>query len=871
MNEVGPPRFIFQFLRWFCPDHLYEEIEGDLIQRFNRDSTKYGTARAKLLLIVNTIRFFRLGILTRNRFNYTFTRNLMIRNYARLIVRQAQRNKVASGINIIGLTLAIIVCLLIAQFVSFEYSFEQFNKNVDRTYRINLYNTQNGVYTGTSSATVPGLAFSMRQSIAGIESITRISSRIRAVVSNAERKLEDREDNIVFADPSVFDVLGLDLVDGNKITALHETKSVVIAESIAMKYFGSVTVAGKVLEFGFNNNNLESSPYQIQGVFKDLPANSHLNFQILLPPDNEKAWNENWSWSDVTTYVVLSPGIDPSSFDHGLAEIVKQHHQDGSGDKYLLEPLSDIRLHALNGSGRSELVNFFTTLACIILLLAWFNYTNLATARFIERMKEIGVRKLIGASRGQLITQFLTESFFYNMLSFVIAVILFFISWPYVTGYLNQNIPVTLFKDRSLWAASAAFIFISTLCAGLYPSLYLSSFKPLSSLKGMVEGVGDRSTLRKIIVTLQLAVSMALATAVIAIQQQIEFMRNQDLGIEIDQTMIIEDALVTDSKSIEKYETVKNQILNLSAVKGVTNASSFPGREIDWHRTDIFLGEENVGLRYDSRIISIGTEFLNVFGVELLAGRNFNSAIESDKKAMLMSEEASRMFGFPSYQDAIGKIIFIGSRRFEVIGVTKNYHYRTLQTKIEPLLYMQSYPRGPAFAVKIAPDQLDEIIPKLKAIWEEGYPGNVFRYFFLDDFFDSQYKSQIELGSIVTALTILAIIIACSGLFALSVYSVGQRTKEISIRKILGASISNVVMLLSRSTLMLIAVGGVLTVPVMYYGVSVWLNDYAYKMSLRGWMFILPVIAILLLVLITISFHTVMAARRNPVENMRHE
>lgn len=794
----------------------------------------------------------------------------MLKNYTRLIVRQVGRNKIVSGINLIGLTLAITVCLLIAQFVSFEYSFERFHKNADRTYRINLYNTQNGIHTATSSATVPALTYSIKQSIPGVENIARVSSRARGVVANRERQIQDREDNIVFADPSLIDVLGIEFIDGKEET-FGMPNTVLISESVAWKYFGTIDVTDGILEFGFNNNSLESTPYEVKGVFKDLPSNTHLNFQIILPPSNEQAWNENWSWSDVRTYVVLSPGIQPSSMATGLAEIVKQHHQDGAGDRYLLEPITDIRLRALDGSGRASLVNFFILLGSVVLLLAWFNYTNLSIARFLERMKEVGIRKLIGANRSQLVTQFLTESFLYNVVSYALAAVLFLIFWPHISAYLNQSIPLTLFNDPLTFLVIIMFVLLSTLFSGLYPSLYLSSFKPISSLKGVVTGLTDRSSVRRIIVTLQLSVSIALVTAVMVIHRQIEFMRSQDLGIAIDQTLVIEEALVTDARSIEKYETVKNEMLKLASINGVTNASSLPGREIDWHRTDIFLEQENAGFRYNSRIIAIGTEFLELFGVQLVAGRNFDPVIESDKKSLIISEEASRMFGFSNYQDVLGKIIFIGSRKFEVIGVTKNYHQRTLQSRIEPILYMQSFPRGPAFALKVIEGEIEDTISKLKKIWESNYPGNVFRYYFLDEFFDRQYRVEIQIGDIVTALTMLAILIACSGLFALTIYSVGQRAKEISIRKILGATISHVVVLLSRDTLILIAIGGLLAIPIIYYGVTLWLSGYAYKMTLDLWMFTVPCVTVLLLVMVTTSFQTISAARRNPVENMKHE
>jgi putative ABC transport system permease protein len=461
--------WIFWFLRAFCPDHLYEEIEGDLIQRYNRDVVTRGARSAKRKLILNAIQFFRPGILTRNRFNYNHKRNLMLRNHSRLIVRQFGRNKIVSSINLIGLTIAITVCLLVGQFVVFENSFEQFNKNVDRTYRVNLYNTQNGLHTGTSAATVPALAYNMEQGIPGIENIARVSSRMRGVVANTETELEDREDNIVSADPSVIDVLGLDLISGDKHNILRDPKKVLISESIARKYFGNEFVTGRVLDFGFNNNSLEFTQYQIEGVFKDVPSNSHQHFDIVLAP-NEQQWSETWAWSDVTTYVVLSPGIQPSTLDDGLASIVTQYHQDGDGDRYLLEPLTMIRLHAMDGTGRATLVNFFTLLAAAILLLAWFNYTNLSTARFLERMKEVGIRKLIGASRTQLVTQFIMESFLYNLVSFCFALLLFFMLWPMASAYLGQDISITLFDDSVVYVAIVTLVLISTMCSGFYPS-----------------------------------------------------------------------------------------------------------------------------------------------------------------------------------------------------------------------------------------------------------------------------------------------------------------------------------------------------------------------------------------------------------------
>lgn len=867
MNKHSNP--LFKVLRVVCPDHLYEEIEGDLIQKYKRDIKTFGKRKATQNLRWNTILFLRPGIVLRNKINLK-TRNLMLRDYSKIILRQFARNKTFSIINVLGLTIGITVLLLITQFVLFERSFENFNEKADRTYRVNLYNTNNGVFSSISSGTVPALAHSIKQSISGVESIARIGYRTQCILFSREQEKESR-DELFFADPSIVDALGIDIIRGDRKKMLHVPQSILISEAAAIRNFGEINVVGKVLEIGFNNNTLERKPYEVQGVFRDIPANSHFHVELILPPDNEQAWNENWSWSDVKTYVVLSPGVKPEAFDSGLEQIVKQHHEDGEGDRYLLEPVKDIRHSALDGTGRSGLVNFFTTLGIIILVLAWFNYINLYTARFTERMKEVGVRKLIGASRIQLILQFLMESFFFNVISFSCAVVFFFLAWPIVNGFLGQNIPITLFKNPLHILYATGFVIVGTLCSGFYPSIFLSSFKPIQSLKGLVANFADRSMLRKTIVVIQLSVSIILITAVLAIRGQISFMQSQNIGIAIDQTLIIEEPLLTISTSVDKFETFKNDVLQLSDVRGVTYASSFPGAEIDWHRTDITLGQENADFKYDSRIIAIGTEFLDVFKLPLVAGRNLNPEIESDKKAMLISEEASKMFAFNNPQESLGKLVFIGSRRFEVIGVVKNYHYRSLQSKIQPLLYIQGHPRNPRCAIKLSGENIGETISKIEAKWKEAYIGNVFQYHFLDDTFDRQYNSERQIASIVLLLTILAIFISCSGLFALSLYAVNRRTKEIGIRKVLGATVSSVMLLLSRDFARVLFIGVMFSIPLTYYALEAWLEKYAYKMPVDGLLFIAPVAAVAILVAITISIQTITAARRNPVESMKYE
>lgn len=795
----------------------------------------------------------------------------MLTNHLKIILRQLTRNKTFSFVNLTGLITGITVCLFVAQFVWFEWSFERFNVNADRTYRVNLYNTSNGVFDNISAGTVSGLAYAMKQTLPGIEAIGRLSSKTKAVVANKEHLIENLESEIVYADPTIITILGIDLIKGDRLKVLNTPQSIVISKSMALKYFGNTNVLGERLEMGFNGSSIEFKLFQIDGIFNDIPSNSHQHFNFILPTENEQTWNENWAWSNVSTYVRLQKDMSPQNLRTGLAQIVRQHHQDDTGDKYLLEPITEIRLHALDGSGRATMVNFFIILGGVILLLAWFNYISLSTARFLERMKEVGVRKLVGASRKQLIIQLLTETFFFNFISFSLALLIFIISWKWVGYYIQINAPATLLTEPWAFAIMVIFVITGTLFSGLYPSLLLSSYKPLQSIKGTINDFADRSTLRKALVVLQLSISVVLISAIFALKGQIDFMRNQNLGISIEQTLIVEEPLLTDATKVQDFETFRNEILQIPTVTGITHASSFPGSEIEWHRTDITLGKEDADFRFNSRIISIGADFLDVFGLSLVAGRNFYSEFERDKQSVLINEESCKMFGFKNYEESLNKLIYIGERKFEIIGVVKNYHFRSFQYQMQPILYRRGSGQNSNYAIKINPENIAATVSDIEAKWKKAHVGNVFNYYFLDDKFETQYANEQQLGAVIGGLTLLAVIISCLGLFGLSLYSVNRRTKEIGIRKVLGASVINVVFLLSRDFVKLVIIGGIMGVPFAYQGSKIWLERYAYQMPVDISVFVLPLGIVTLLTLITISFQTMTAARANPVDSIKYE
>jgi putative ABC transport system permease protein len=787
----------------------------------------------------------------------------------RLSLRQLFRQKLFASINLVSFTTGICIALMVGQYVWFEFSFEDFNDNADEVYRVNLYNTENGVFTEISSGTVSGLAYEMKATMPGVYAIARIS-KTGGIAVNKIKDISDVEASMIYADSDIVDLLALKLLYKGNAILKEGTKSLLISNSTALKYFGKTDVVGATLDLGFNNNTVATVPYQIEGVFQDIPENSNEHFDFVLPIENPGDWDKNWDWSNAITYVRFEKDVKHETINAAFSKIVKAHHHDDKGDRYLLEPISDIRLRALNGRGTYSTARTFILFGIIILVLAWCNYVNLSTAGFVDRIKDTGVRKLLGASRLQLVKTMLFDTFMFNVIAFAIAAIVFVVSWHWVGEFIQSSTKVTIFMHTTPALVCLSFVIFSSLVSGLYPSIFLSSFKPLQSLKGKVTSFVDRPTFRRILVVVQLTVSIILITAIFAVNGQLGFMKGQDLGIAIDQTMIVSGAIMSNNSSVDRYQPFQTEVLKLPGVKAITFASSYPGSEIDWHRTDITLGESKDFL-YDSRIVAIGTEFLEMFSIPLLAGHNFNPDVLYDSKSLLLNEEACKMFKFFPYEKALGQSISIGSRTFKVVGVVKNYHFRSLQYPLQPVLFMHGYPRAPTYAIKFDARTLSSLLPKLATTWDTFYAGNIFKFEFLEDTFNKQYRSEELVGRVVGLLTFFGMLISCSGLFGLSLYSVNQRLKEIGIRKILGASEGNIVFFLWTEYMLLIIIGSVASITIGYFLVERWLNNYAYKMPITTLLFIIPILAVTAFTIMTISIRTIAAAKQNPANILKHE
>lgn len=776
-----------------------------------------------------------------------------------------------NSINFGSLVLAFTIALIILQFITYEFSFEKSNPNSRNVFRVNLYNTENGAFKNWSSQTVSGLAYEMSETMPGIESVGRLSSEVTGgIVANKSGTVKSIETSMVTADPEIITLLDVRLKYHSGDTLSIGIKSVLISEATSLKYFGTLQSAGDILNFGFNNNSIEMTSFVVAGVFEDVPQNAIHRFDFIFPVGNQAQWDQNWDWSNAYTFVKFHNRTRSEGIDKAFADIVKKHHRDDTGDRYQLEALSDIRLRALDGSGSMSRVKTFAIISIAILILAWLNYINIATAQFLTRIKEVGIRKLMGASRYRLLLHFMKDAFIINLISFAAALIVLTLSWGFISKQLQLPAKISILTDWTQPLILFLLLSVSSILSGFYPAIFLSSFSPLRAIKGYVANGYSRGNIRKALVSIQLTISIILVVAVFAVNKQLQFMRHADLGLTLDHTLLINGPVMSDNTYIEKFEPFKSELLALPGIKAVTYASSFPGKEIDWHRSDITITTRK-DFVFDSRVVAIGTEFLDFFSIPVLAGRNFREGLNVDQKAMLLNEEAIKMFGFETTEQALGEVISMGPRNFEIIGVIKNYHFRSVKHSLQPMLFLKGYPRAPTYAVKFKQDEITQLIPQIEKIWKSVYGDNVFFYEFLDKNFEREYAAEILLQKISRVLTSFALLIAFAGICGLSVYSVNQRIKEIGIRKVFGASTGRILVHLAKDYFISVTVGILAGLVISNFLLDRWLEYYVYKMEITWMLYTYPGFIVLLLIAVAVAIQYIVSSSRNVIDTLRHD
>ncbi len=802
----------------------------------------------------------------------------MFINYLTVALRNLLRYKGYSAINVLGLAIGIACCVLIMLYVQDELSYDQHHEKNDRIYRL----AESAVVAGRSieaAVTPPPWAPVLAEDYPEIEQITRIKPpNSRWLIRYQANRFYEK--NFVFADSSVFDIFTIPLVQGNARSSLAEPHTVVLSESMVDKYFGDDNPIGKVI----TGDDLYK--FTITGVMRDLPKNSHFHFDFLasyasLAPNNlygEPTTMQNQGFShDLYTYLLLKEGYAPEDLERKLPGFLEKHlgdQLDGTGieARPFLQPLPDIHLHS-NLEGEIEpnsdvrYVYIFSSLAVFILLIACVNFMNLSTARSARRAQEVGIRKVLGAHRNQLIKQFTGESILFSLIALVMALGLVHVLLPQFNLLSGKALEMD-YQSTWLVPVLVAIALVTGIVAGGYPAFILSSFRPVAVLTGALKAGATHSFLRKILITFQFIISIVMIVGTIVVLDQLEYMQNKNLGFEKEHVVVVR---MPDDEVLKGYRAYKNAVLQYPEIVNVSTSTSVPGGQPSLNLVTPEGVQEDESPVY--QVIWADFDFVETLDIKIASGRKFSTAFATDSSACLINETAVRSLG---WETPIGKTIrFTGAPdtnpSHTVIGVMADFHNQSLRQRVEPLMVLFNAP-SVFMVIRIQEQNLSRGMEVLHDQWRQTYPNHpAMDYSFLDEDLEQLYQAERRLGSVFIIGAALSILIACLGLFGLSSYMAEQRTREIGIRKVLGATIPNVILLLSRDFTKLILLAFVIGAPVSYYAMGTWLEDFPYRIDLSAWVIMFSGLTALMIAWLTVGYQALKAATANPVDAVHGE
>jgi putative ABC transport system permease protein len=808
----------------------------------------------------------------------------MILNYFNIIIQNIVRNKTYALINLLGLSIGLAVCMVIMQFVRFERSYDQFHPKANSIFRVILESTPSTGIPHVDAANYAPVGEAMKNDFPEVRNFVRISPEYDKVVFSFGDKVNEA-DKIYYADSSMFTVFGYKLIAGDAVTALADINSIVLNRTTAERCFGPMNTwkESPLNKIIMMNNRL---PLKVTAIMEDMPANTHFRANGLISFSTFVKRNDpsqNWGWNDFYTYVELVSGTDYKMVESKLRGLITKNQSKDARDRMFLQPLPDIHLHSnvgfeLNPNGSAQTVYFLSIIALIVLIIAWVNYINLATARAGNRAKEIGVRKVNGASRREVMIQFLLESFCMNFIALLVATSLVTAFIPVVSNMLGKPLNFSLLSDKEFMVYSAGIYVIGSIVSGLYPAFVLSSFKPAEIFKpSSIFATKGNSTLRQGLVVFQFMMSAGLIMGTLIIRNQLDYIRKKDLGYSSDNTVVLNASSTqpNDSMNLLRFQTFREALLKFPEFSNVSISSVLPGKshnDLDTHGGLRMAGDpENVN--YSLTSFRVDENFLPVFDLKLIAGNNFsNQYIKSDEK-LILNRKGAELLGFNDVESIIGKKIQYWGDLREVVGVIENYHHKSLKNNFEPMVLRHVVTGMLYVTVQLTHGQsVDEgKISRLKQLWESVYPNDPFVYFFQEQYINEQYQEDQRFGAIFNVFSGFSMLIACLGLFGLVSYSVTVRMKEIGVRKVLGASVVNIIVLFSKDYAKLLLISFLIGIPLAYYILSLWLDNFAYKGEVGWILFLIPVLAVGLLSWVAVSLEILKAALTNPVNSLRHE
>jgi len=796
----------------------------------------------------------------------------MFKNYLKVAFRNLIKNKSLSFINILGLAISIAVCFLIILFILHETSYDKFHHNYEDLYRVTIKGQITGQPIEYAVSMVP-LPTALKAEFPDVEAAAGVFPRQAKQLMSFEDK-QFFETSLFKASAEFFDVFDYELLRGSKETVLSEPGSIVLTETLAEKYFGSADPVGETISLN------ETEEYTVSGVCADLPTNSHIKFNAVIQVPVMEDIEQNWGSFSAHNYIRLKEGVDPEIFEDKIKNLAMEKmgitlEETGMEFLLFLEPVKDIHLYSnlsynLGNNGSITYVYVFSIIALFILIIAYINFINLTTAHHTIRAKEIGVRKIVGANKSKLISQFLLESIILTLISMFFAFGLIELLQPTFNKLIGIELGFSLVAHWKYLVIGVSFMVFMAILSGLYPAIYLASFNPVSVIKGSVAG-NKKSIFRNMLVVFQFIISIALISSTGIIYKQLQHFQNKKLGFDKNHVVILP---LRSEETIEKAEILKEQFRNINGVSNTCVSSNYPGAGASQGH-GFFPEGHSEDQPWLMKTMNIDADFVETFKLNILAGRNFDAANEVEGRNILVNETLVKKVG---WEDPVGKTFkdpFIRENEemipITIIGVLEDFHVNPLRDKIEPMVLYYNPPNRNFISIRLEPGNVFNILDNIEKMWKEMHPGMPFDYIFLNEHFNSIHHTERNLAITFMYFTVLAILIACLGLFGLASYATERRIKEIGVRKVLGSTVGEIVLLLSKDFSKLVILANIVAWPIAWYGMNKWLQNFAYRTEIGYEVFIFSGLIALIIALITVSFRTIKAANSNPVKALKYE
>lgn len=880
-EQASPPYFFHRFFRWYCQPEMLDYIEGDLMEVYRQRIQHLGKKRADQKFIMDVLLLFRPGIIRTPKSTTNINPIDMFLTHLKFSTRIFLKDQFFSLLNILGLAMGIAVSILLLLILQNDLTYDRYHVNHERIYRLGGHLQATGVdFRGARSARELGDV--LKEEFPEVQAVVRAVHWDRTLVKHQPTDGDEKafyEEGIIKSDSTYFSVFTHEFISGNPQTCLSDLNTLVVTESIAKKYFGDDNPLDKTL-------TIDNEEWKVTGVIKDLPENTHLKFDIVL---SRLVTNREWVvdqgqvkseafWNpDVYMYLLFPEDYNVQNFYEKFPVIFDKYYKsfgDQVGGKYtpILEPLADIHFHSsLDADEPQGNINYryaFAGIGIFIILLACINYMNLSTAKSVNRAGEIAMKKTLGSSKSSLVFSFLIESVFMAMISLLLAIafVYFVLNATPFNQLIDKNLSPDFLDNPLLLFGSVGIALAIGLISGLYPAFYLPRVPTIKALKGAFKNQKSSLVLRKVLITTQFGISIFVVVCTLLMKEQIGFMRTKELGFTKDNILVlpIQDTLVQ-----RQIGAIKNEFLKNPNIVAVTTSYSVIGMGIGG---PVMWAEGEEGMKQQSfSMMNVGEDYLNTLKLELLVGRDFLPGPETDRNVFIVNEAAAKLMGWGD--NPVGKKIrfFHGENDGQVIGMVKDFNYQSLHNNVEPLLLVKPWEEGGFLHLKLKSEDLPTTIASIKEKWSVFDPNHPFEYFFLDKRFDEQYRADETQQTLLSILSWVCIFISLLGLLGLSAFTAGQRTKEIGVRKVHGASIPQIIYLLFKDVMYLVIIAAIAIVPLAYYVITQWMSNFAYQTSIGYEIFVLVGVMALLFTFLTIAFHSMKTARMNPVNSLRSE